>query len=229
MLLAFVAKPHANLLGKKVKFLGYRLDCLSVRARVLVEELLQGGLGLRCEHCSLLAFARGHHGHIGAARWDRLWEFGLLKPLLQDLFDGCRIGGTQLHLLETANGTLGKVTVTTSCQRLSDRALSVAKTDAFCFELLGKSLQLNVVRSHLGRRDGGEGPLGRDTSKGPGRLVEDGRRYDSLSCGRLGLRGVWRRRTIGTRQSHASHGSSECRKSSRSTLGTQNEWWWTRL
>ena len=120
LLLALVAEPHANFLGEKVQLCGNRFDGLSVWPRVLAEELVQCGLGLRGKHGSLLALPGRHHRSVRPTLHHRVGEFGLLEPLLQDLLDGGSIGGTQLHLLETTDGTLCKVTVAFLCQRLTD-------------------------------------------------------------------------------------------------------------
>ena len=64
LLLTLVTKPHANLLRAEVQLLCNRVDCLSVGSWVLVEVLVQCRLGLRCEHSSLLALTRHHHGHV---------------------------------------------------------------------------------------------------------------------------------------------------------------------
>ena len=133
--------------------LGYRFDGLSIWAWVLPEELVQCGFGLRGEHCPLLALARCHDGHIRVGGGYRLRKLGLLEPFLQDLLDGSGVGGTQLHLLKTADGALGKVAVALAGEGLSDGALCVAETDALCLELLCKGLQFHVLRGHLRWRD----------------------------------------------------------------------------
>ena len=153
-----------------------------------MEELVQGGLGLRGEHGPLLALPRRHHGRVGGGRGDGLRELCLLQPLLQDLFDGGSVGGAQLHLLEAADGALGKVAVAPAGQGLADGALRVAEPDPLGLELLCKGLQLHVLRGHLGGRNGGQGALGGNLTEDPGGVVHG--RDDGLTGGRLCLRDV---------------------------------------
>ena len=78
LFLALVAEPHPHLFGEEVQLLGYRLDGLSVGARVLMEEAVQRGFRLRREDGALLALPRGHHGRLGGVCGDGLWELCLL-------------------------------------------------------------------------------------------------------------------------------------------------------
>ena len=59
VLLPLVTEPHSHLFREEVELLSDELDGLPVRAGILLEEFVQGGLCLRREDGALLSLPRG--------------------------------------------------------------------------------------------------------------------------------------------------------------------------
>ncbi len=114
---------------------------------------------MRSKHGPLLPLTACHHRQIGTgagSRWGAVRALCFQKPLLQNHTNGGSVAGAQLHLFKAADGALGKVAVTFLCQGLPHGALSESELDATGLEVLGKPLELNLVRGELRVRDGGQ-------------------------------------------------------------------------